>query len=322
MKLIDRDKDYGFSDCLRKKIDHSIKLIKSAEKLSLMASKDGFYLAFSGGKDSEALYHVTELSGVKFHAHMNMTSVDPPEVVRFVKECYPEVERHIPEKNFFQLIEKKRQLPSNVVRYCCEVLKEHGGAGYVKLIGIRAEESRKRASRTEVETTRRKQMNFDQFSEHQETMVSCVGGKDSILISPILSWTEEDVWEFLDKIGAPHCSLYDKGQKRIGCAYCPMSNIGEMLSYPYRFKHWTDKLRKEIKKLCDKGFYQTLYSNPDLVFAWYMSKRTVPGFFKMMEAMKNGSFRPNKKNVELYKRYTMDFLPNECKTWMDNYNPE
>ena len=107
MKLIERDKDYGFSDCLRKKIDHSIKLIKSAEKLSLMASKDGFYLAFSGGKDSEALYHVTELSGVKFHAHMNMTSVDPPEVVRFVKEYYPEVERHIPEKNFFQLIEKK-----------------------------------------------------------------------------------------------------------------------------------------------------------------------------------------------------------------------
>lgn len=319
MKLIDPNRDYGFSDELKSKIEHSIKLIKSAEKLSLMASENGFYLAFSGGKDSQALYHVTELSGVKFHSHMNMTSVDPPAVVRFVKEQYPEVQRHIPEKNFFQLIEKRRSLPSNVTRYCCEVLKEHRGEGYVKLIGIRAEESRKRANRREVETSKWKKFTFDQFSEHQETMVNCVDGKDSILVSPILYWTEQNVWEFLNKIGAPHCSLYDKGRKRIGCVYCPMSNISEMLDYPYRFPHWTNKLKNEIKKLCDSGLYQTLDSNPDLVFAWYISKRTISDFLKMMESMKEGKFTPNKKNREAYKRFTMDFLPVECRKWLNSY---
>lgn len=317
MKLIDLNKDYGFSPGLAEKIDHSVRLIKSAEKLALRASEEGFYLAFSGGKDSQALYHVTELSGVKFHAHMNMTSVDPPSVVRFVKENYPEVQRHIPKKNFFQLIEKKNQLPSQAARYCCEVLKEHGGEGYVKLIGIRAEESKKRSKRKEVETTKRKQFTFDQFSEHQETMINCVGGKDSILVSPILHWTEQDVWEFLDKIGARHCSLYDEDQKRIGCAYCPMSNISEMLGYPYRFKHWTDKLREEIRKLCSKGLYSKLNSNPDLVFAWYVTKRPMSDFLKMLESMKDGRFKPNKKNREAYERFTVDFLPEECRTWLN-----
>ena len=50
----------------------------------------GFYLAFSGGRDSQALYHVAKLAGVKFEAHMNMTTVDPAPVVSFVKREYPD----------------------------------------------------------------------------------------------------------------------------------------------------------------------------------------------------------------------------------------
>ena len=68
----------------------------------------GFYLAFSGGKDSQALYHVAKLAGVKFEARMNMTTVDPASVVSFVKREYPDVIRHVPEMNFFDLILKKR----------------------------------------------------------------------------------------------------------------------------------------------------------------------------------------------------------------------
>ena len=70
----------------------------------------------------------------------------------------------------------------------------------------------------------RKCEDFDQWSEHQEKMVTCVGGKDKILVSPIIHWTEKDVWEFLNAQNIPHCSLYDKGYKRIGCILCPMSN--------------------------------------------------------------------------------------------------
>ena len=71
---------------LDKKIDYSIALLRKAESMSLrLDPENGFYLAFSGGKDSQALYHIAQMAGVKFKAHMNLTSVDPPEVIRFVK---------------------------------------------------------------------------------------------------------------------------------------------------------------------------------------------------------------------------------------------
>ena len=74
---------------LQKKMMYSIDLLKKAESIALAygGGDKGYYLAFSGGKDSQALYHIAELAGVKFDAHMNLTSVDPPEVIRFVKHA-------------------------------------------------------------------------------------------------------------------------------------------------------------------------------------------------------------------------------------------
>ena len=70
---------------LRKKIDYSIALLRKAEALALRFDPDdGFYLAFSGGKDSQALLHLAQMANVKFKAYMNFTSVDPGEVVRFL----------------------------------------------------------------------------------------------------------------------------------------------------------------------------------------------------------------------------------------------
>ena len=57
-----------------------------------------------------------------------------------------------------------------------------------------------------------------------EMQNGCISGKESILVSPILYWTERDVWGFLEAVGARHCSLYDKGHTRIGCICCPMQN--------------------------------------------------------------------------------------------------
>ena len=38
---------------------------------------------------------------------MNMTTVDPANVVSFVKNNYPDIIRHVPDINFYQLIRKK-----------------------------------------------------------------------------------------------------------------------------------------------------------------------------------------------------------------------
>ena len=62
-------------------------------------------------------------------------------------------------------------------------------------------------------------------------MVTCVGGKDKILVSPIIYWTEQDVWEFLNAryttkvtpesvVSAALCHSLGKKQKK--------SNTGHM----------------------------------------------------------------------------------------------
>lgn len=67
-------------------------------------------------------------------------------------------------------------------------------------------------------------------------MVTCLSGKDEIILSPILEWTEKDVWSFLVIINVPTNPLY-KTFKRVGCILCPMANLHHkkqnLLKYPY-----------------------------------------------------------------------------------------
>lgn len=270
-----------------KRLQHSIELLQKAEKLALRYdATDGFFLAFSGGKDSQALYHVAVMGGVKFKAHMNFTSVDPPQVIRFVRQQYPDVVTHAPEKSIYQFAVEYGILPSMRIRWCCQELKEQAGAGKVTLIGIRKQESARRAKRHEVEVSSKKfsgnleqfynwqkeqiekkeekllrkmkregkKVNEDFFSADKENEVRCINGKDSILISPIFEWSEADVWYFLNEVvKVPHCELYDQGYKRIGCILCPMSSnkqkLKEMKEFPYVKRGWI----KAIKAIRNGG---------------------------------------------------------------------
>lgn len=56
----------------RSPIDISIAILREFEP------EEGYYLAFSGGKDSVALKHLCDLAGVRYDAHYSMTTVDPP----------------------------------------------------------------------------------------------------------------------------------------------------------------------------------------------------------------------------------------------------
>ena len=56
---------------LRAKIEYSIELCRKASKIAPMYDDEGYlWLGFSGGKDSQALYHIAQLSGVKFKAYL------------------------------------------------------------------------------------------------------------------------------------------------------------------------------------------------------------------------------------------------------------
>jgi phosphoadenosine phosphosulfate reductase len=177
-------------------LDNSIKILREFEP------DEGYYLAFSGGKDSCTLKHVADLAGVKYDAHYNMTTIDPPEVTRFIKEHHPDVEWHVPEKPFWKEVEY-RGLPTRTVRWCCRIFKEIGGQDRVVLTGIRGEESWQRAKRG--------------------TYQACKTGR-RWFVNPLMAWKSGDVWDHIRKYNLPYCSLYDEGWDRIGCVLCPYQN--------------------------------------------------------------------------------------------------
>ena len=268
---------------LREKVLYSVRLLQRAEPMALrLDPEDGFYLAFSGGKDSQCLYHVAQLAGVRFRAHMNLTSVDPPEVIRFVKRCYPDVELIKPKMSIYEMEKKKRLLPTRRFRWCCAEFKETSGVGKLTLIGIRREESVRRSKREEVSAkikSKRTEESFDQWSEHEEKMITCVGGKDKILVSPIIHWTERDVWEFLNANNIPHCKLYDEGYTRIGCILCPMSNYKSRLRDIQRFPHTKKKWLETIQWLIDNGYLNHNFSDAETGFRWWISGNPFEKFY-------------------------------------------
>lgn len=264
------------SPSLQKKLLHGVELLRKAEKLAMAYdSEQGYYLAFSGGKDSQCLYHVAKLAGVKFNAHMNLTSVDPPEVVRFVKTQYPDVELIKPKKSIFQAAIDIGILPTKRVRWCCKEFKESVGAGKVTLIGIRQAESSRRAGRKEVEISGKKYSgSLEGLNDYRkarnaqkrgrkpknnrevtivnadgERTLGCIRGQESLLISPIIEWTDDDVWNFLNTIGVSHCELYDQGRHRIGCIGCPMSTAKQKIVENKRWPHVKRNWIRAIKAI-------------------------------------------------------------------------
>ncbi|MBA7538770.1 hypothetical protein ES705_31047 [subsurface metagenome] len=89
-----------------KKIEDSIRTIQKTEKLALSYNSFGFHLAFSGGKDSQVVYELCKMAGVKFKAFFYKTSVDPKELLSFIRNKYPDVEWIKPKMTMYQLILK------------------------------------------------------------------------------------------------------------------------------------------------------------------------------------------------------------------------
>ena len=306
---------------LRKKMLHSVELLQKAEKIALnYDAEQGYFLAFSGGKDSQTLYHIAQLAGVRFQGHMNLTSVDPPEVIRFVKKNYPEVELNKPGKSIFQSAVERQILPTMRVRWCCAEYKETAGAGKVTLIGIRKAESSRRAKRNEVEINNRKfSGNLDGLDEYRqeqrakrarrkskeqgvnitnadkEQTLGCIHGKESLLISPIIYWTEQDVWEFLnDVVKVPHCSLYDEGWHRIGCIGCPMSSYKQKMIENKRYPHVKRGWIKAIKAIRNGGYSEENISGGTSARTGYLSETSedCSGHRRLHQSSRAGTLDP------------------------------
>ncbi|MEX0598909.1 MAG: phosphoadenosine phosphosulfate reductase family protein [Candidatus Paceibacterota bacterium] len=254
------------------KIDVAIQTIQKAESLALKYQDYGFHLAFSGGKDSQVIYELCKMAGVKFRPVMQVTTIDPPELMRFVRKNYPDVILERPKTNFYNLIVKYHSLPTMMRRFCCKELKEQSGGGTVTIIGIRRAESNKRAKRNELEISNHKYSNsLDQFNIDNENQILCINGKDKILLSPIINWTNSDVWNFIRNNKIEYCELYDHGYRRIGCMFCPNCTVKSKQRDRRNYPRVEKMIKKSIAELCKQGKYAEYNGDVDEIFNWWVS---------------------------------------------------
>jgi phosphoadenosine phosphosulfate reductase len=166
--------------------------------------EEGYFLGFSGGKDSIVTHELCRMAHVRFQAVYSCTGIDAPEVVRFIRENYPDVEFYHPKMSFWQGIRRKSP-PLRTMRWCCDLLKKDPVKRHPlfhnRVLGIRAEESFKRAMRPRVE----------------------IKGKRKIrkIFKPVFFWQEWHVWDFIEERGLAYPTLYDEGFGRLGCVICP-----------------------------------------------------------------------------------------------------
>jgi phosphoadenosine phosphosulfate reductase len=239
-------------DLFRGRID---RVQMAIDRIKTFEPQDGYYLAYSGGKDSDVIMALTKMSGVKFDAHYNLTTVDPPEVVYHVRK-HKEVEIHRPKESMWKLIVKKRQPPTRLARYCCQILKEGGGAGRCVMTGIRAEESAKRASRKMIE--------------------SCFKDGRKRYFHPIIDWTSKDIWQFIKEYGVDYCKLYDEGWKRLGCILCPYSSPTDKRRAMMRWPKIVECYHRAILRCFNKNVAYGLsaskrFKDGEEMWQWWLS---------------------------------------------------
>lgn len=302
---------------LKEKVKKSVERLKAFEDVARRHADDGtegYYLAFSGGKDSVTIKALADLAGVPYDAHYRVTSVDPPELVRFIKEKHPDVHIDIPrwetgenkgkQITMWNLIQRKRTPPTRLARFCCEFLKEDGGDGRMCITGVRWAESRNRRETQGIisimgganeykdeenfKANKRGGMILVNDNEESRQMLDACITRHKTVLNPIIEWEDEDVWEFIKAERIPYCGLYDEGFKRLGCIGCPMAGkhgrerqFARWPKYKRAYIRAFDRMlktRKE-KNLAARPEWETALD----VYNWWMEYDVLPGQIDLLE---------------------------------------
>lgn len=277
--------------------------------LHSFSGDEPYQLGYSGGKDSDVILHLGKKAGVSFRAVHNLTTVDAPETVRYIRSK-PEVVIEYPKMSMWQLIVKHKTPPTRLFRYCCEELKERSGIGKKLITGVRKAESRKRRDNQGVVTFTKPNkkiresvdnvnfhstiaggvvvLNYDNAETHR--MVESCYRTSKTLINPILNWDDDFLWWYIRHEGIEINPLYKAGQpggcNRIGCIGCPMggqARYREFAQYPkYKdaYIRAFDRMLERRRECGNKDIFG--WKTGKGVFDWWMEDKNIEGQYSMI----------------------------------------
>ena len=227
---------------------------------------EGYYLAFSGGKDSCAIKKLADMAGVKYDAWYNNTTIDPPELVRFIKRVHPDVRWNNPPMAMLTMMATDcSSPPTRWYRWCCEIYKERNGKDRCKVMGVRAAESPARKR------------------NWAEAIGTSFAG-NPMVVAPICFWTDAQLWRFLDAYNVPVCELYAEGWKRLGCVGCPLVGCDhqarEFARWPGYERAWHRAIVRNWEKWHDvpkkdgTKRYQGWFKSGEQMYEWWRTMKS------------------------------------------------
>ena len=278
----------------------AIERLKAASEMSLHAYGLPLVITDSGGKDSSVVKELALRSGIPFEIMHNHTTADAPETVRFVRSEANRFEDlgikytiNMPtykgqRTSMWNLIPQKLMPPTRLVRYCCSVLKETGGAGRFISTGVRWAESAARKNNRgiyeKISGNKENRIILNNDNDDKRMLFENCRLKAKRVVNPIIDWKDDDVFDFLSDAKSPMNPLYAEGWCRVGCVGCPMAGKKGREEEFSRWPKYKDLYIRAFEKMIEErikrgkleGSWRIGTGGRD-VFNWWMEYDTIPG---------------------------------------------
>lgn len=269
----------------------AIARLKEAAIMSETYYQKPLIVTTSGGKDSDVCVRLALAAGIDFEVQHNHTTADAPETVYHVRNTFRRLEDkgiactvNMPTYKgqpvtMWTLIPQKLMPPTRLVRYCCSILKEGGGAGRMITTGVRwAESAARKKNRGIYEAGKTLILNND--NDDARRLFENCRLQAKRVCNPIIDWAGQDVWGYIEAEHIETNPLYKCGFNRVGCVGCPMAGKKgrefEFTRYPTYQRAYIRAFDRMLEERQNRGLPCDWQAGKD-VFHWWMEDGVLPG---------------------------------------------